>query len=330
MSLSLEKFNTPAWNEDGVKNKVSILLADAYNNPAEDDTAVYFTTEGGSIEPSCLTKNGACVVNWTSQAPRPARTNPDYSTSRVLCLNLEGDDLRTCEAERAGRSTILATAIGNESFKDQNGNGTFDIDKDLPVFKTSTDGTCSPNVPTSSFESTNSDACDDLGEAYLDANENGIHDAGEHFINFITDTSNDTKDENDPSFGTNYTLNNGIYNGAFCQADDEADGKCSRSPVTIRKEHLIIMSCSSPLLVGSGNLPKIGTDASDANQNIYAVADCNGNPLPVGTTITVGSNPAITIANQYNWTAISAPAGTIVKLSIALDSGTKDVSIITN
>jgi len=252
-----------------------------------------------------------------------------------------GDELRTCETERAGRSTILATAIGNESFKDTNGNGVYDPEVDIfahvgddieegdseQVAKEKADK-CKFNVPESSFESLTLQ-CDDLAEAYLDTNENGTYEKGEYFVNFITDTSNDTTDENDPAFGTNYTSNNGIYNGDFCQEKDEADKKCSRAPVTIRKQHMIIMSCDAPLFY-NGNLPKIGTDPADPNINIYAVADCNGNPLPAGTTITVGSNPTITITNQYNWTAISAPVGTPVKLSIALDGGTKDVSIITN
>ena len=341
MSLSLEKFNPAAWGYDGVKSKVSILLADAYNNPAADGTAVYFTTEGGSIEPSCLTKNGGCSVNWTSQSPMPARSTVDNSLNRILCLNLVGNDLRVCEAERGGRSTILATAIGNESFKDTNGNGVYDPAVDIfahvgddtqegdaeDVAKAKADK-CKDNVPNSSFESLVLQ-CDDLAEAYLDTNENGTYEKGEYFVNFITDTANDTTDENDPAYGTNYTSNNGIYNGDFCQEKDEADKKCSRAPVTIRKEHLIIMSCDSPLLDITGNLPKLGTD-TNTGINVYAVADCNGNSLPVGTTITVGSNPAITIANQYNWTTIYAATGTTVKLSIALDSGTKAVSIITN
>lgn len=338
MSMALEKFNPAAWNYNGVTSKVTVLLADAYNNPAPDGTTVYFTTEGGSIKSNCTTTGGGCEVLWTSQDPRPPRNSVDNSIERVLCLGITDQELlHTCEAERAGRSTILATAIGNESFKDTNGNGVFDPDVDTfahvgddikegdsaAVAKAKANK-CKYNVPNSSFESLTLQ-CDDLGEAYLDANENGIHDKGEHFINFITDTSNDTTDKNDPDYGTNYTPNNGKYNGAFCQEKDESAGKCSRAPITIRKQHLVIMSCDSPLLDSDGFLPSLSSP--EYFPYTHAVADCNGNPLPVGTTITVGTNPVIKVANQYFWTPIIAASGTSVKLTIAIDGGTKDIVV---
>ena len=56
----------------------------------------------------------------------------------------------------AGRATILATAIGEESFTDTNGNGYWD-----------------PGEP---FVN--------LGEPYRDDNENGAYDSGEYFLDF--------------------------------------------------------------------------------------------------------------------------------------------------
>lgn len=326
MSMALEKFNPAGWNYNGVTSKVTMLLADAYNNPAPDGTTVYFTTEGGSIASSCTTLGGGCQVSWTSQNPRPPRNSSDNSINRILCLDVSPELLHSCEAERAGRSTILATAIGNESFKDSHGNGVFDPSVD--IFRTSKETKCKYNVPLSSFESSlEADACDDLAEAYLDTNENGIRDAGttpEHFINFITDTTNDTKDDQDPNFGTNYTQNNGIYNGAFCQANDEAatPKKCSRDPITIRKQHLVIMSCNSPLVNSNNLLPALTSSYSPFT---HAVADCNGNPLPLGSTIKVGSNPEIKIVNQYDWTPIIAASGDAVTIKVAIEGGSIDL-----
>ncbi|RYY04839.1 MAG: hypothetical protein EOO53_00505 [Gammaproteobacteria bacterium] len=341
MSMALEKFNPAGWDYNGVTSKVTMLLADAYNNPAPDGTTVYFTTEGGSITPSCTTVGGGCVVSWTSQNPRPPRNSLDYSINRILCLGpfTAPDTQYICEAERAGRSTILATAIGNESFKDTNGNGVYDPGVDIfavlgddtnegdsPELAKAKANKCKRNVPNSSFEFLTLQ-CDDLAEAYLDINENGIRDAGinpEHFINFITDTTNDTKDDKDPNFGTNYTQNNGIYNGAFCQQKDENANpkKCSRDPVTIRKQHLVIMSSDSVLLE-NGFLPAISSP--EYSGYTHAVADINGNPLPVGSTITIGADPAIKVANQYDWTPIIAPSGASVKITIAIDGGTKEL-----
>jgi hypothetical protein len=71
-SLSASVFNPEAWNIDGTEVTITARLADAFNNPAPDGTAVSFTTEGGAIEDSCVTTNGVCEVTWTSQNVRPA------------------------------------------------------------------------------------------------------------------------------------------------------------------------------------------------------------------------------------------------------------------
>ncbi len=308
MSLGLEIFNPAGWDHNLVTSKLTVQLADAYNNPAADGTAVSFTTEGGSVQASCTTSNGACTVTWTSQDPRPPRNSSDNSVNRILCLDISNQPLigqakYTCQAERAGRSTILAAAIGNESFKDQNGNGIFD--PGIDVFTTSETGECTPNVPPSSFEATTG-ACDDLPEAYLDTNESGTHQTGEPFINFITDTTHDAETDN-------YSPHNGLYNGAFCQPTDEKNGLCSRAPVTIRKQHLVIMSSDKPLLLTNNILPKVGTGK-------YAAADEHGNPLPIGSTITVGTNPPITVGNQHDYNIFDAAAMTPVTLTIAIST----------
>ena len=94
-SISIETLNPEALTTDGVIDKVTARLSDHFHNPVPDGTAVYFTTSGGSIQPSCTTIGGACTVNWTSQNPRP--------------LN--------------GRARILAYAVGEEAFLDLNVNG---------------------------------------------------------------------------------------------------------------------------------------------------------------------------------------------------------------
>lgn len=107
-SLSAATLNPEAFDYDGVQVAITAHVADRFNNPVPDGTTVLFTTEGGSIGGSCQTTSGACSVNWTSQDPRPTIDNLNGTTGN------------------AGRVTILATAVGEESFTDQNGNGTFD------------------------------------------------------------------------------------------------------------------------------------------------------------------------------------------------------------
>jgi hypothetical protein len=140
-SLSMEQHNIEAWNYDGKTTSVTVHAADRFNNPVPDGTAVYFTTEAGSVGGSCTTQDGKCSVTWTSQDPRPAD----------------------------GRGTILATAIGEESFVDEDGNGRFG------------DG----------------DSFTDLPEAFLDKDEDGVRDAGERPADF---NDNGTYDPADGKF----------------------------------------------------------------------------------------------------------------------------------
>jgi hypothetical protein len=89
-SLSLSCHSPEGWSRDGEEVTTSIYAADHFNNPVPDGTAIYFTTEGGQIDPQCLTEDGRCSVTWTSANPRPDN----------------------------GRVTILATMLGEESFID--------------------------------------------------------------------------------------------------------------------------------------------------------------------------------------------------------------------
>src|SRR5690606_28291881 len=70
-SLSAEQLNPEAWNVDGVAVQVTARLADRFNNPVPDGTAVAFNIEGASIGSECTTTAGACSVTWVSQDPRP-------------------------------------------------------------------------------------------------------------------------------------------------------------------------------------------------------------------------------------------------------------------
>lgn len=123
--------NPEALGYAGVVSEITARLADRFNNPVPDGTAVNFRTEGGSIVGSCTTTDGSCTVDWVSQNPKPAD----------------------------GRSTILAFAIGEESFTDTNGDGRFG------------DG----------------ETFSDIGEAFLDENFDGIRDVSEPFVDFDND-----------------------------------------------------------------------------------------------------------------------------------------------
>jgi hypothetical protein len=136
--------NVEAYGQDLVTVPFTVQLADRYNNPAPDGTSVAFTTNGGHIGGSCTTPSspstpgdGICKVTWTSANPRPTTS----STPPVF---------------KNGRATVLATAIGEESFDDLNSSGYYQA----------------------------GDPFSDLGEPYLDANESGAYVLGDYFLDF--------------------------------------------------------------------------------------------------------------------------------------------------
>ncbi|MBC3764849.1 Ig-like domain-containing protein [Neptunicella marina] len=147
-SLAFSTVNPEAGNIDGTTVDITARLADSFNNPVPDGTAVSFTTEGGSIEPSCTTTNGTCTVVWTSQRPR-------VNNHRI---------------------TVLATAIGHETLFDSNGNNSYD-DADGSAITDNTDS----GFGNSQYGQT---GFVDYAEAWRDDDEDDVHDASEIFIDF--------------------------------------------------------------------------------------------------------------------------------------------------
>lgn len=151
-SLSASTHNIEAWAYDGVTTTLTARLADHFHNPVPDGTAVYFTTEGGSVVPSCMTVGGVCSAVLTSQELRPNTPTNGY-----------------------GRVTVLVRATGDETFIDLNSNGM--VDDYLEMIDANALST-------------------DMGEAYVDYNENNCRDAGtEPYIDFN---------------------GNGVYDGQYC------------------------------------------------------------------------------------------------------------------
>jgi hypothetical protein len=142
-SLAVECFNIEGWDYDGQTTGVTARLGDRFQNPVPDGTAVTFNAEGGNILSSCTTattasEGGVCKVTYRSSNPRPSD----------------------------GRVSVLATAIGEESFVDTNSNGAFD----------------------------NGESFSDLPEVFRDDDEDGIYDSGEIFFDFNNNQTRDLAD----------------------------------------------------------------------------------------------------------------------------------------
>ncbi len=236
-SLSATKYNPEFRDIDGSTTVLTARLADHFNNPVPDGTVVNFTTEGGSIIGSCSTEGGACSSTLTSQAPRPAN----------------------------GRVTVLAYAVGEESFVDLNGNGVADL------------------VPNEMIDnSSGALVSTDLGEAFRDDNWNGVRDANETFIDFNRNGVYDGPD--------------GKYSGVLCDnvtapPAGSSAGTCSAiKTIHARQSVEIVFSGSTAIITKiapAGTIDLVGNCLGASQQVDLRVVDVVGNPLPVGTTIVV-------------------------------------------
>jgi hypothetical protein len=254
ISLSAAVLNPESNSINGVTTEITAWLADSFNNPVPDGTTVNFTTEGGQIEPSCQTTNGSCSVTWQSSEPRVFNH----------------------------RSTILATAIGHETFFDTNGNNLFDNQDGNPVVNDEvSSGFGRAQYLPSGFI--------DMSEAWRDDNENDQYDQGEIFIDF----------DNNKVFATA----NGMFNGPQCSGD-----LCStQSLINVRKSLVLIMAS------GASNWALYETTRSER-----LIADNNNSTTSPPTDITRGTSQAYTL--YFADTAMQTlPLNSTV--SIATDEG---------
>jgi len=237
-SLSFETFNIEGWNVDGTTTKVTIRAADRVGNPVPDGTTVNFRSSGSLIEPSCRTGNGACSVNFRSQANRPT----------------------------SGRVAVMAWAVGEETFVDANGNNRYD--------------------PSESFG--------DLGDAFVDANLDGVYQSTEEYIAY------------NPAATTTCTASALAAPGR----PNSCDGIWGLAHV--RASGQVVLSGSTafaPDLPASVTL--FGPSTTCEGSVFFTLQDVNGNPMPAGTTVAASISGGTTqvfgspVANTTSRTGVS-------------------------
>jgi hypothetical protein len=250
-SLAVGCFNIEGWDIDGTTTSVTGRLGDRFQNPVPDGTAVTFSAEGGNVQSQCTTtttttEGGVCSVNFRSSNPRPTD----------------------------GRASLLASAIGEESFVDANGNGVFD-------------------AGTEGFT--------DVDEAFRDDDESGIYTAGKTFVDFNNDGL--------------YTYANTKFDGLLCTPSTST--VCGNTSIGIGQKNLIILSGSTPVVsqhpAGGGafgaiaNVPGGVIGTNGAYGITFRVVDARGNIMPGGTTVALSASGAgLTVA---------APASFVVPCS---------------
>jgi hypothetical protein len=239
-SLSADIYNPEFGAIDGNKIILTARLADHFNNPVPNGTVVNFTTEGGSIVASCSTVidsngNSNCSTTLSSQEPRPAD----------------------------GRATVLAYAVGEESFIDLNGNGVADLE---PY----------PGTP-GITEMVVNGLLTDLSEAFRDDNENGVREANETFLDFNQNGVFDGPD--------------GKYSGVLCDTAKSSPGTCSTNrSIHVRKSVVIVFSGSSAFIskIAPASTIDLGGNCAGASQEVdLRIVDVRGNPMPAGTTVAI-------------------------------------------
>ncbi|MDH3461315.1 MAG: hypothetical protein OEM00_10165, partial [Burkholderiaceae bacterium] len=278
VSLSTEIFNVEGMNHDGcetpIGSRVRVSLADHFNNPAPDGTAVSFTAEGGTVDASCLT--GLVDTTLTDGTVITQKGVPGQCSVRFCAANPRPTD---------GRITILAYALGEESFDDTNGNNLFEAgeafqDLGEPFRNDRAINNRNANANWGVFGTTLVPVDpDDIW-----ATGNAARVAGETFID--TDSS-----------GTWDSAGDAIYNGVL-----KSPQSFDRQATHVRAALVQVLSTSGANLTALGALPVAlshcvdGTPfvnvpktlpiaIRDGNPTVFAGNTLPGNILPAGTTI---------------------------------------------
>jgi len=131
-SVAAEAFNIEAYDRDGVPNTYTVIASDRLGNPVPDGTAINFVTEAGQVEALKFTALNGGIAKATAASASNGQRPPD------------------------GRVTMVAYALGEESFIDRNGNNIYD--------KAGENG------------ATQDEDFQDLGDIYLDRLYNGRFD----------------------------------------------------------------------------------------------------------------------------------------------------------
>lgn len=265
-SVSPTKHNIEGWQLDGQTAVLTARLADHFGNPVPDGTAVNFISNGGSIGNNGL---GACTT-----------------TQGSCTATFTSQELRPTN----GRVAVLAYAVGEEGFTDLDGDGL--------ASKVNTLSSTTELIDTNGVST-------DIGEAFLDTNENGTRDASETFIDFSGPAGVPDKTYNAPD---------GKFNGVLCNETapgTSSAGTCSTQKTVhvFRNIPMVFSGSDAAITFYNSAFSSIITGVtfgtcSPATQFVVptstikvVVTDVNGNVMPAGTTVAFAiTNGTITSA----------------------------------
>ena len=251
-SLSVNQANIDGGNFDGETATLTVRLADQFSNPVPDGTVVNFIGSGAAVctadNGSCRTTNGACSCNVVSQARRPL-------DNRVV---------------------ITAYAVGLEDYDDNDGDNVY------TAFPNAT----APQKCSDPARNLSKDCFYDLGDAFVDANKDGLSTAAT--INSDTDalisyqTPGQFKAAGDGTRGTAHIrASTVIY---LSQASSAGDATVVVPLASLRQErNLITGGLSTPFIRLQPSCPQ-GTPLPQATISV-ALDDGIGNPMAATTSL---------------------------------------------
>ena len=294
-SLSVGTHNIEGWRYDGVTTPLTIYAFDRVGNPIPDGSTINFVTEGAGASPgTCSVSSGSCSTQFVSSENRPR------NESVGVCLNSSGSLVpstnggaisNTCAY--SGRVSVLAYANGEESFDDINGNNLYDSGE---TFR-------------------------DIGDIYVDNNENGTWESPEQYFPFAGSAGNTSTGA---ACSTTYTG----YATAKSKANT-CNGKWGQAQV--RRDQVVVLSdsyvsniyaaTSNTSITGSGVVVTDGfnfsSGAACGASFTIRIADLNNNPLPAGTTVAISN---INVTYSQVGTTDPVTVDTDISGSIILDT----------
>lgn len=210
------------------------------------------------------------VINFISEG---AGIQPSCATSSGACsVTITSGEFRPRSDSEpsgsvtAGRITILAYAQGEESFDDLNANNVYDSGE---TFR-------------------------DLGDAFVDNNENSAWNSGEREIQFKAGNASAC-----PSYPSDGRYYNAPYKANSC------DGIWGQAHV----RRVATLTLSS-YVIGTLTPSNFAMAASCSRSFQFRLSDINNNPMPAGATITVTSD--VTYTND---------TGDVTKATVAIPTG---------
>ncbi len=284
-SLAVGCHNIEGWSVDGTTTTVTASLADRFQNPVPDGTAVTFTTSHGAIGPQCTTAtangiSGVCTVTWRSQGSRaPLPLTPGATPGYVA---------------------LLASAIGEESFTDNDANGQFDVGEPFS----------------------------DSSEPYRDDAGQGAYQAGDYFYDF---NNNGTRDGPDGIF-------EGVLcqDPARCDASKKSAGIGQQNTIIMSGSDAFIDTINGG---GTVIAPPTTITSGSSLPILLWVRDLNSNVMPGQTTVAVsatGTGGLTAVApTTFTIPCTAPPTGskqsgaTVFPFTFTSTAGTTGASVVT-